>query len=53
MEVFEKIIIPIITLIVGLFGGIHYEKNKVKQKILGDNKGNMVGRDIKNVHNKK
>ena len=28
-------------------------KNKVNQKISGDNYGDLAGRDIKNVHNKK
>lgn len=52
-EILIKIVVPIITAVLGFFGGCHFEKNKVNQKISGDNYGDLAGRDIKNVHNKK
>ena len=52
-EILIDVIVPLITAILGFFGGCHFEKNKTKQKISGNNYGNIAGRDIKNVHNKK
>lgn len=52
-EILIEIIVPIATAILGFFGGMHYEKNKSKQKIKGNNYGQIAGRDINNVPNKK
>jgi len=53
MEIFEKIIVPIITAVLGFLGGLKYEKHIINQKNLGDNNGNIAGGNIKNVYNKK
>jgi hypothetical protein len=57
MEVLEKVIVPIVVAILsgifGFFGGCKFEQYKNNQKINGDNNGNIAGRDIKNVYNKK
>ena len=52
-EILIDIVIPLVTAILGFLGGSHFEKNKSKQKITGDNYGKVAGRDIKNVHNEK
>lgn len=52
-EILIDVVVPLITAILGFFGGCHFEKNKAKQKISGNNYGNVAGRDIKNVHNEK
>ena len=51
-EILIDIVVPLITAILGFFGGCHFEKSKTKQKILGDNNGNVAGRDIENVYKK-
>lgn len=52
-DILIKIVVPIITAVLGFLGGCHFEKNKSKQKISGDNNGNVAGRDINNVYNQK
>ena len=52
-EILIDIVVSLVTAILGFFGGCHFEKNKSKQKITGDNYGNVAGRNIKNVHKEK
>lgn len=47
-----QVVVPIITAIIGFFGGCKFEQYKNNQKINGDNNGNIAGRDMKNVSNK-
>lgn len=48
-----NVIVPLVTAVLGFLGGCHFEKNKIKQNISGDNSGNVAGGNIKNVYNKK
>jgi len=52
-EILIDIAVPLVTAILGFFGGCHFEKSKSKQKITGDNHGNVARSDIKNVHKEK
>lgn len=51
-EILIKVIVPLVTAVLGFLGGCHFEKHKINQKISGDNYGNVAGGNI-NVHNKK
>ena len=47
------VVVPIITAILGFWGGCSFEKYKNNQKISGDNNGKIAGRDMNNVSNQK